>query len=180
MFTNIKNFTKFKAICVKGNVEFHTYMITSKKILKRFDATPAHQNKRKHQMSLNLIHCVEILTRTKYPIYRVTFAFGTILAQINHVRFIENIKIYWEKYESHKPTIQCFRCQAHGHTSSSCNKKLVCVKCPWQHDTRFCSKILEIPQTCANCKGAYPPNYSQCSALLAFLAKKTASKETNM
>ena len=28
------------------------------------------------------------------------FAPGTTLAQVNHIRFIENIKIYWEKYES--------------------------------------------------------------------------------
>ena len=31
-------------------------------------------------------------------------------SQVNRIRFIENIKIYWEKYESHKPSIQCFRC----------------------------------------------------------------------
>ena len=49
---------------------------------------------------LNPTHCVEIPTHTKYSIYRIMFAPGTTLAQVNHIRFIENIKIYWEKYES--------------------------------------------------------------------------------
>ena len=35
IFTNIKNFTEFKefAICVKENIEFHTYAVTSVKTL---------------------------------------------------------------------------------------------------------------------------------------------------
>ena len=45
------------------------------------------------------------------------------------VRYIESIKIYWEKFESRRPTVQCYRCQAHGHTSTNCNKTKKCVKC---------------------------------------------------
>ena len=90
MFTNIKNFTEFKAICVKGNVEFHTYMITSEKILTvvpkdliRFLMARISENIR--CQGLNLMHYVKILTHTKYAIYRVTFAPRTTLTQINHV-----------------------------------------------------------------------------------------------
>ena len=97
MFTNIKDFTEFKAICVKENIEFHTYTVTSEKTLTavlksliRPSLTRITENIR--CQGLNLTHCVEIPTHTKYPIYRVTFASGII---------------YWEKYESHKPT--CFR-----------------------------------------------------------------------
>ena len=100
------------------------------------------------------------------------------MAQINHIRFIERIKIYWEKFESRKPTIQCFRCHAHSHTSANCNKKAVCVKCAGEHESRSCKKTLDVPPTCANCKGNHPVNFSQCPALLAFLAKKNAHSTT--
>ena len=33
MFPNIRNFTEFKAICVKENIEFHTYTVTFEKTL---------------------------------------------------------------------------------------------------------------------------------------------------
>ena len=42
---------------------------------------------------------------------------------------------------------------------------------------RSYNKTPEISSTCANCKDTHPVNYSQCPALLAFLAKKTISKE---
>ena len=93
-------------------------------------------------------------------------------AQINHIRYKENIKIYWEKFESHKPTIQCFRCQAHGHTLANCNKKAVCVKCAGSHDSRVCKKTLEIPSTCANSNRNHPANNSICPPLLVFLSEK--------
>ena len=109
--------------------------------------------------NLNPIHCVEI-ANTKYPIYWVTFALGTILAQINHIRFIENIKIYWKKYEFLKPTIQYFRCQAHGHTSN-CNKEPVHVKCAGQQIQKQNPRS---SPTCDNCKSAHPTNYFECPA----------------
>ena len=102
--------------------------------------------------------------------YRVIFAPGTTLAQINHVRFIKNIKIYWEKYESHKPTIQCFRYQAQVVKL----QQETSVKCAGKHDTSSCNKTPETSPTCANCKGAHPVNYFQYPA---FLAKKIVSKE---
>lgn len=75
------------------------------------------------------------------------------------------------------PFIQCFRCQAHGHTSANCNKTPKCVKCAQSHDTRTCSKTPSTPAKCINCSGDYPANYSKCPALLAFLQKR--SKKTN-
>ncbi|CAD1472697.1 unnamed protein product, partial [Heterotrigona itama] len=115
-----------------------------------------------------------IPTHTKYPINRVTFAPETTLAKVNQVRFIGNLKVYWEKLESKKPTIQCYRCQAHGHSSINCNKKAMCVKCAGPYGSKKCTKPLEIPPMCTNCKGSHPANYSKCPAFLAFLAKRDA------
>ena len=41
------------------------------------------------------IKCTELPTYTKYTVY--TFISGTILANVNHVCFVENIEDYWEK-----------------------------------------------------------------------------------
>ena len=179
MFENTNHFADFKNICKKENIQYHTYTISTEKtitiVLKGLIKLPvqriSNSNSIKNQ-GLNPIACTEIPTQTKYPVYRVTFAPGISIAQINHIRYIEHIKVYWAKFESRKPTIQCFRCQAHGHISANCNKKAVCVKCAGNHDTRDCKKTLETPPTCANCKGNHPANYSKCPALLASLAKK--------
>ena len=77
----------------------------------------------------------------KYSIYRIIFFPGTTLANVNQTHFIEHIMVYWEKYESHKPSIQCFRCQAHGHSSTNCNKNAVCFKCAGAHNTSECTKL---------------------------------------
>ena len=90
--------------------------------------------------------------------------------------FIENLKAYWEKeIRFKKPTIQCYRCQAHGHSSTNCNKKAKCVKCAGLHDSSECTKTSEEPPTYTNCRGSHPI-YSQYPALLAFLAKSNAQK----
>ena len=53
MFANIKDFTEFKAICIRENIEFHTYILTSEKIIKctlnvvlnqKLNPTPVYQN----------------------------------------------------------------------------------------------------------------------------------------
>ena len=162
MFANINDFSEFKTICQKENIEYHTYTVSSKKsitvVLKELIKLPEDRicNSIKSQ-GLNLIECTEIPTHTKYPIYRV------------HKD--------WEKFESRKLLIQCFRCQAHRHTSANCNKNAVCVKCAGIHDTQTCSKTCETPSTCANCKRSHLANFSKCPALLAYLKKKNRIQE---
>ena len=92
MFANLNDFTDFKIICQKENIEYHTYMVSTEKTTVIFKGFTRLSEAR----ICNI--CTEIPTHTKYPIYRVIFAFKTSLAQINHIRYIENIKIYWEKY----------------------------------------------------------------------------------
>ena len=113
MFANIKDLTEFKVICINDNIAFHIYTVISEitltivlKGLIRLQPTRICENIR--CQGLNPIHCAEISTDTKYLIYSVAFAPGTTFAQVNHVRLIENVKIYQENYEFHKPTIQCF------------------------------------------------------------------------
>ena len=133
LWFSLEDFKEFKELCLTSNIQFHTYALVSEKVLTvvkgliRFpDKTIISSLK---TQGLSPINCTEIPTHTRYPLYRITFAPGTTLARVNQVRFIENLKVYWEKFESRKPVIQCYRCQAHGHTSTNCNKVAKCVKC---------------------------------------------------
>ena len=175
MFNNVNNFTEFKTICKKENIEFRTYTIISEKattvVLKDLIRLPVTRRYRMSGPKTSFV-VTEMPTHTKYPIYRLTFAPGTSLSQIKHTRYIEHIKIYWEKYENPKPTVHCFRCRAHSHTSANCNKKVVCFKCVGAHYTRNCNKTRETPATCANCKGDHTANFSKFPALLDFLSKR--------
>ena len=109
MFENINYFSDFKSICKQKNTpRKKTTTVVFKSLIKLPESRISNSIK---NQGLNPIACTEIPTLTKYPIYRITFAPGTSIAQINYIRCIKHIKIYWEKFESHKPTIQCFRCQ---------------------------------------------------------------------
>ena len=180
-FYNIPDFNDFKELCRAENIQYHTYSIQTERpitvALKGLIKLPAKiiTNNLKSQ-GLNPLNCVELPTSTRYPIYRVTFAPGTTIAKINHTRFIENVKVYWEKFETRRPIVQCYRCQAHGHTSANCNKTPACVKCAGPHDTRTCTKTQETTPTCVNCKGPHPANYTKCPALLSFLTKRNQHK----
>ncbi|CAK9806277.1 Nucleic-acid-binding protein from transposon X-element [Anthophora plagiata] len=126
--------------------------------------------------NLNPIACREIQRdiSAEYPAYKITFAPRTTPQQIRKIGYIYKSRIYWEKYDSKKPFIQCYRCQAHGHTSANCNKNPNCVKCAGNHPTKECSKTRDTPAKCYNCKGDHPANYSQCPALLAYLNERKA------
>ena len=113
MFNNVNDFNEFKTICRKENIP-HLHEKTTIVVLKgliRLLVTRICQNI-EGQDKTSFVHRN---ADTKYPIYQLTFAPGTSLVQINHIRYIEHVKIYWEKYETPKPTFQCFRCQARGH-----------------------------------------------------------------
>ena len=115
MFHNITDFSNFKEVCLKENIQFHTFTIATEKmftvvmkgLIQLSEKTIMNNLKTQGLQPLN---CIQIPTRTRYSIYRITFAPGTTLAKVNQVRFVVNIKIYWEMYESKKPAIQCYRC----------------------------------------------------------------------
>ena len=106
-------------------MSIHTYSIAAEKVLtvvlKGLIKLPSKTiiNDLKAQ-GLNPLTCTEIPAPTRYPIYRITFAPGTTLTKINHVRFVQNLKIYWEKFDSRKPTIQCYRCHPQIATKKQC------------------------------------------------------------
>lgn len=99
MFNNPEDFNNFKEVCFKENIQFHTFTVSTEKILmvvlkgliKLPEETILSNIK---TQGLYPIDCTELQTHTRYPVYRVTFAPGTTLTKINQVRYVENIKIY--------------------------------------------------------------------------------------
>jgi len=71
-----------------------------------------------------------------------------------------------------KRALQCYRCQAFGHTSANCFKKSRCVKYAQSHLTSECVKSPETPAKCCNCSGDYPASFSQCLYQIPYLAKR--------
>lgn len=129
---------------------------------------------------IQALFCTEIQKdpNSKYPIYKITFPAEVTLQHIKKVSSLFLIRVYWEKFNSSKPFIQCFRCQAHGHTSINCSKDFECMKCAGSYDSTDCLKTLDTPATCVNCIGDHTANYSKCLALLNYLGKKSCQNST--
>ncbi|XP_078048828.1 uncharacterized protein LOC144476106 [Augochlora pura] len=117
-------------------------------------------------------------SKSQYTIYKITFSPGTSFNAVNKIGHLFYTKVYWEKFFSRKNYTQCFRCQAFGHSSKNCNLPPKCVKCAGSHLTKTCTKPKDTPATCSNCHGNHTANYTQCPALIKYIAKKTPTTKT--
>lgn len=68
-------------------------------------------------------------------------------------------RVVVQEINTKKQPTQCKRCQLYGHSHNYCHLSFRCVKCGVKHDTKLCTKSLEIKPTCALCKGEHPANY---------------------
>ncbi|CAD1473285.1 unnamed protein product, partial [Heterotrigona itama] len=101
MFSKVSDFNEFKIICQKKkNIEYQTYTINSNHRQKTITVvfkglirlTVFRVRESIKNQGLNPLYCAEIVTHTKYPIYRVTFTSETTVTQINHVLVYRNHK----------------------------------------------------------------------------------------
>ena len=82
---------------LKENIEYHTFrrngILTI--VLEGLILLPeARIYENLKNQGLNPTCCSELPTHTRYSIYNITFAPAATLVQLNHIRYIENIKIY--------------------------------------------------------------------------------------
>jgi len=77
------------------------------------------------------------------------------------------------EYINSKRILQCYRCQAFGHTSANCFKTPRCVKCAQSHLTSECAKTPDTPAKCCNCSGDHPASYTQCPAYLKYQERRS-------
>lgn len=69
--------------------------------------------------------------------------------------------------------VQCYRCQAFGHTKRYCRLQYTCVKCGQGHDSIECTKAKDAPATCGNSGEAHTASYHGCRVYIE--AKKSAA-----
>ncbi|XP_071041837.1 protein FAM200C-like [Parasteatoda tepidariorum] len=70
---------------------------------------------------------------------------------------IRDIPVSVERFHGGRRPIQCFRCQAFGHTQISCSSPPKCMKCAEGHHSFQCKKPRDTPATCCNCNKITPP-----------------------
>lgn len=58
----------------------------------------------------------------------------TLLQVKRQIRCQQNIRLRWQKFDSHELFIQCYQDRVYGCTSVNCNKQFKCVKCARSHD----------------------------------------------
>jgi hypothetical protein len=57
-----------------------------------------------------------------------------------------------ERYIPQSQIKQCFKCQAYGHKTNVCTRKVRCGKCAQEHETKECQNET---MSCANCEGSH-------------------------
>ncbi|CAH2109294.1 unnamed protein product [Euphydryas editha] len=68
-----------------------------------------------------------------------------------------------EAWRGNKLPAQCHRCQAFGHASANCHRKIKCVRCAGEHLARDCPRAREELPTCANCGKAHTAKDRRCA-----------------
>lgn len=115
---------------------------------------------------------------TKRPKYLVVMPENYNLKQLQkNVRFLDHVKITWERHYNNKVITQCHRCQAWGHATSNCYAAAACLKCGEGHLTSDCLKPADTPAICTNCKGTHTANSQECPIYQNLLQKINKTKE---
>lgn len=176
-FDNLESHNKLISFLKENNFSYFTFTLNSEKILslvlRGLPPTPTQDIEYElRSKGLNPTSCSQIGKSPGNPIYRINFPAGTSLNSVSKVGYIFSMRVYWDKFYSHKNFTQCFRCQAFGHSATNCNLAPKCIKCAGDHHTTSCTKTKEVPPTCANCTGSHTANYSKCPSLLSYLSFK--------
>jgi len=80
-----------------------------------------------------------------------------------------------EEHRKFNDLVQCYRCQAFGHTKRYCRLQYTCVKCGQGHDSTECTKTKDAPATSGNCGEAHTASYQGCRVYIE-AKKRTAPK----
>lgn len=93
------------------------------------------------------------------------------LKEISKIKFLNYIRVYWERKNNDKKIIQCKNCQQWGHAASNCFGVPNCLKCGAEHATADCRVGEEIPPKCANCNGPHIASSIECPVYQFRLSK---------
>lgn len=185
-FLNIndsKKKEKFQELLEQKQVEFHTYTPRNEKthafVCRGLDHEPDPQDILR-ELTLKKVPVKQVyrLNGTTYPLYMVVTNSEITLGHLKQqIKFLNKIKVSWERKINKRVLTQCHRCQRWCHATSNCRAIPKCLKCADNHWTKDCPA--ENPRIkCANCSGEHLANYVECPAYLSKLEHLNRNKRT--
>ena len=100
--------------------------------------------------------------RAKFPVFVVTFQYGSEVCDVFEIKRIMSCIIQWEKHEINKPICQCFNCQSFGRSSNFCGKLSRRVKCNRLHTTQGCKKPTDKPAKYVSGGRTHTDSFTEC------------------
>lgn len=167
------DYRKLNRVFKEQNIRFHTYQLKADKayrvVLRNLHPTTDIQSikedlEAKNFRVRNIINARHPATKTPLPLFFVDLEPSPQNTEIFKLEIVAHTRIRVEEPKKRREIVQCFRCQAFGHTRSYCNRAPRCVKCGEDHLTEVC-KISPKSEyvKCVHCEGNHPASYRGCT-----------------
>lgn len=169
---DLEDFNNLKESLVKKGTQFHTYSLSSEKKMMAVLKGVQRMNEAEVLDAIKIVNpkvvSVKLLNKTNlyYPKFKVAFESDVTFNEIQSIRGVSGIKVYWEKYKARKGVTQCYRCQKFGHAANNCNLKIACRRCAGNHLSTECLSPDGTNPKCANCGDTHQADFRECSVYL--------------
>lgn len=168
----IDDYRKLNHILKENGARYHTYQLKQDKafrvVLRHLHpSTPTDLIKEDLEVLgfsvRNITNALHPASKAPLPLFFVDLNPSPKNKEIFSIEAIAHTHIKVEEPRKRKDIVQCFRCQAYGHTKGYCQRAPRCVKCGEEHLTAEC----KLPRNsghakCALCQGNHPASYRGC------------------
>ena len=169
----VEDYRKLIHALKESGARYHTYQLKQDRahrvVLRNLHpSTPSDLIKEDlEQMGFSVRNIINVLhpaTKAPLPLFFVDLNPGPKNKEIYTVEAIAHTRVKVEEPKRRQNIVQCFRCQAYGHTKSYCHRSPRCVKCGEEHLTAECKLPSNGGQTkCALCQGNHTASYKGCT-----------------
>lgn len=80
-------------------------------------------------------------TDRKLDFFILTLSHCSDTKRLVKVRYLFNLRVYFETISRSQDCTHCHRCQRFGHTANNCTMIIRCVKCRGSHLTKDCTNV---------------------------------------
>lgn len=122
---------------------------------------------------------VSRVTKAPLPMFYIDLDPSANNNDIFNIRSFDNAIIQIEAPKKFDDIVQCFRCQAFGHTKTYCKREFRCVKCGLNHPTGECKKAPDTPPKCVHCLNTHTANYKGCIVYKNLLDKRYSKTDNH-
>lgn len=164
------------------NMAFRTFQLKENRafrvVIKGIHSTTPVQHiiddlKRLGHIVRDIKNAVSRMTKNPMAMFFVNLEPASTNKKVFEVKRLCHAVVTIEEPKKFNDLVQCYRCQAFGHTKRYCRLQYTCVKCGQGHDSTECTKAKDAPATCGNCGEAHTASYQGCRVYIE--AKKRAA-----